>query len=1148
MSQFNAHSHSEGSFLDGQARVSEVMRRAVECGHEIVTLTDHGECNQHLNGFKLAKKHGLLFVPGMEGYWMHPDAFASCREAKVRPSPSHITLLAMNDIGLRNLWALSSTCYTDEHFYYKPIATPEMMKEFSEGIYASDGCLLTEFADAIEADDEDTARALLGTLLGVYGDRFFMELHTWQYVNPRTDDQIKWGPKVDGQDVFITSTQANAKMTKLNQAKVRFATELGVPLVVVNDSHHAFPEHWVNKELVWAFGTGSDNDKLASKLENMAQKADHIMGEDELVFWMDRHGIAESVVRQAIQNSYDMGSRCQVDIVPTLTMPRIHDTEHDDLVALIAACEEGFKKYVTDEGKDEAPYYQRLEEELRLVADKEFAGYFNVVRDLTTAYRSGGWNQYVNSGAVKDPLLIGPGRGSVGGSLVAYLTGIDIIDPLKYGTLFSRFLSPGRKGLPDVDTDVPQSRRPDALKYVGARFGQENTCLIGTISHNGPKATVKDLGRAMGISKLPGGYADLQTINDNIEEVERWRQQMAADDPDAEELTWEELIEKKGGALGPYATKYPELFSKIQEMVGLIHHPGVHAAGVLVSSTPLMGAVPMRLTGDKRITTQFDMWEIEELGGVKLDLLGIRHLDTLSVARQMIYERHGVWIDYDRTRLSVPEGCTEVLVFGDDHFRDPAIWAQIDKGHTTGIFQVETSNCTQAAVEFHPRSEVDIADLTSIIRPGVADAGLKEPYLRRRAGTEPVIYDHPLMENFVGPKWSTDTHGILVYQEQIIQCVQDLAGFTPDEADDLRKAVGKKQMDKLMLLKEKFVSGCATLNQIDPKIAHHIWLSIEASGRYAFNWSHAVGYAMISTWEIWTKHYYPQEFLVALMQTDSKNINKYIREARRREITILPPDINKSARKFTIEGEAIRYGLDTVRSIGQAASNAILSARPFHSLDHFLIKGGKAADRGKAFNLICIGAFDSITTDRASLIKGLERLKAMDKLADSTLSNPEKLEKIVTQRMASGNYAIACPDFTDPKVVYEIEKELVGTYVTVDPMARYLSVLDQVAIKEPTDMYDYTVKDKFVVGGQITEIKPTVTKKGRNPGAEMGHLTVSWNEADFKIVVFPQAWAACKLMFTPGAPVACQVTKLDSGCCLDTVERLDLLFDREGIA
>jgi len=1116
-----------------------MVTRAKELGHEYVALTDHGECNQHLALAKECAAQGLSPIFGMEGYWQYADVLAQARAEKKRPPPSHICLLAATDKGLSNLWALSSEAYTEPYHWYKPTATPELLRTYSEGIYASDGCMLTGLAQAVDLGDEDRARQWLGTLLHIYGDRFYVELHTWQFVNDEVPEQLA----------------LNARMRRLNHAKVRLATELGIPMVVVNDSHHAHPDQWWDREMVWAFNTREDSDKLARALT--AQKADHLMGEEEISYWMARHGIIRSVVDEAIKNSYDIANKCQVQIKPTLSIPRMGADEIDDLRALMRFCEEGFNRYVLGKGLEENLYYARLESELRLITAKHFAGYFLMVRDYVHAYRSGSWSQFVrnNPRSPKTPLLVGPARGSVGGSLVAYLIGIDIIDPLKYGTLFSRFLSPSRHGLPDIDVDVPQSERPDALSYLPARYGTDNVCAIGTLSHNGPKATLRDLGRAL---KTPS--EDIEAMSKHIEEVERLRD---PNDPDAGELTYTELIERKGHVLAPYAAKHPKLFEALGRMVDRVRHSGVHAAGVLVSSEPLLGRVPMRTRnpegqGKKKVTTtQFDMWEIEQLGGVKLDLLGIRHLDTLSHARRVIYERHGVWIDYDRTGLSVPAGCHHVFTFEDENFADPAIWDQIDRGQTLGVFQVETSNCTEAAIHFKPRSEVDVADLTSIIRPGVADAGLKDVYLRRRAGLEPVVYDHPLMEQIVGPAWVTNTYGVLVYQEQLMMAAQALASFTDDEADALRGAVAKKHMEQLVALKAKFLAGCmssqAYMCHFDgqptdepTKVAEKIWHSIEASGRYAFNWSHAVGYAMISTWEIWTKFHYPAEFLVALLATDTKNTNRYIREARRRKITILSPDINKSQRKFTIEDSNIRYGLDTVLGVGPAACRGIMAGRPYADLPDYVARAGDGADKTVVYRLILIGAFDEMGT-REQMLHQLMRERAKEGLASSTLSDPEKLEARLGIRLATDKYSMGIPAFADPKVMYQIEKWLVGTYVTVDPLERYLDTLERCAVRDPWDMVSFAKGQLFVVGGQITSVVPTVTKKGRTPGAAMAHLTISYNEEDFKVVAFPEAWARAKLLLKEGTVVACKVKKLDNGCCLEEVIQLEALFNREGI-
>lgn len=1127
--QVNLHSHSEGSFLDGLATVGEIVSRAVELKQSFVAVTDHGECNQHPALAREAARAGLGYILGMEGYWLPADELARCRQEKRYPYPSHICLLARNDVGLRNLWALSSVAYTDPHFYYKPIASLELLKEYSEGLAGSDGCMMTHFADAVEGGDESLARQIIGSLLEVFGDHFYMELHTWRYYTPPDEG----------------CAALNERMTRLNQAKVRIAGELSVPLVVVNDSHHARPEQWQNRELVWGFSTAKDGDKLASSISEGGQKADHVMGDEELYLAMQAHGVGLDVVREAIENSYRIAQGCTAHITPTLRVPRMCASEREDLSQLIGACERGFNEVISGRGMDEDRYLKRLEEELTLICDNDFAGYFNVVAAVSQSLRSGGWSQFVRKNSEKDPLLLGPSRGSVGGSLVAYLLGIDNLDPIKYGTMFSRFLSPGRKSLPDIDIDLPQSQRPEALEYLRARFGAENVCAVGTLNRNGMRAALRDVGRAMGIP--------IPDVNQICEAV------AGADltDSDGQSMTWDEVVDKRGGELSRFRKSYPDLFRRAQELTGLIRHPGVHASGVLISSDPVLGRIPLRRTKNGVMTTQFEMGDVEELGGVKFDWLGIRHLDTLSVARQLILDRHGVWIDYEGRGATPPPGAS-VVSFADEHFADPTIWEQIDEGHTVGVFQVETPGCTAAAVKFRPRSERDLADLCSIIRPGVVDAGLKDVYLDRRSGKEPVVYDHPLMERFVGPGWSTDTLGVMVYQEQLIACVQELAGFTPDEADDLRKAVGKKLMDKLVPMKAKFIDGClanpefvhhhgvSVETRVSRELAQKIWTSIEASGRYAFNYSHAVGYAIISGWEVWTKHHYPREFLTALLATDLDSVNRYVREARRLGVAVLPPDVNESQRRFSLTDEGIRYGVESVRGVGRAAARDILAGQPYRDLADFLARSGAGANKTCVYNLCLVGGFDSLC-ERTEVLGQLERLRAMEGLADSTLANPERLRTVVDRRMEADptKYAIAVPDFADPLVVYRIERELVGSCITVDPMERYASLLDGVALSDPSLMYGIEEGEVFVVGGQVGAVRTLVTKKGKFPGREMAQVVLTWNDADFKLTCFPEAWKRFKTLLSEDAPVACSVKKLQSGASIEEVERLDLLLGRE---
>lgn len=1060
----NLHIHSESSFLDGLSRVDEIAKRAADLGQPAVALTDHGEVNGHLAFQKACKDHDIHPVFGMEGYFTLD--LNKSREDKTRGyDNSHITLLAKDQKGLENLWAWSSKAYEPNNFYYKPQADLKLMRDYAQGLYASDGCMLTEFARNVAKGDEPAAKEIIGKLLSVFGDNFYMELHPWQFVEPKTEEEIS-----------LTN-----EMKVLNLAKVRIANEFGIPLVVVNDAHYARPEQWENHALVWDFNTGKNSDQ-----RGRGQTAAWMMAEDELIFWMSKHGVNRSVTEEAIKNSLMIAQSCTAVINPTLEMPRLSRSEQEDFATLEKAVEEAFAARI---GDDDA-YRERIDKELKVICDKGFAGYFNIVADYVKAAKSGVWRSYVSTGAQREQLLIGPGRGSAGGSLVAFLLGITSIDPIRYGLIFERFINPGRKDFPDIDVDVPQSRRSQLKEYLGARFGHDHVCHIGTRSRSAPKGMLADLCRVMKI-----GFTDRMAMSAIIEEVE--------DIAEDEALGWDEIIAERGGELAPWAKRYPGLFEKMGEMVGLARQAGTHASGILIANRPLLGTLPTRVKNGL-VVSQFDMHEVEWLGAVKLDLLGLRHLDTLMVARDLIHETQGIWLDFEQ--------------FGDDEFNDSDIWSEMEKGQTVGIFQLETPGGTRVTKEFKPKSMTDVADLISVNRPGVIRAGLLSHYIRRRHGIEAVVYDHPLMQDIVG-----DTYGVLVYQEQLIQACQTLAGFSLMEADELRKLIGKKQIEKLGPMKEKFVAGCRNnenfmgvlTGRVDPmEVILKIWASFEAAGSYCFNKSHAIGYATIATWEIWTKHYYPKEFIVALMQTDSDNINKYVREARKRGIQILPPDINKSGRKFTLDSNGIRYGLDTVYGVGPSAVDDILENRPFGSLDDFMAKttGRGAGKKSVVLNLIKIGAFDSIG-DRKAL-----------------------MEDFCASRKDLANTPI--PDFDDEKTVYEIEKELVGNYVTVDPMSKYVNALEAVCIQHPDDMKNFNINDLFYVGGMVTRIKHHKTKGGK----DMAFLALSWNEQEFEIIAFPDAWSSAKNVLKIGVPVACQVIKLEKGCSLSTLERLDLVI------
>jgi DNA polymerase III subunit alpha len=1085
--QCNLHQHSEGSFDDGYATVAEIAARANEVGAEAVAITDHGEVSQHLAFQKACRAEGVHPVLGMEGYWVND--VAEVKAAKSRDN-SHICLLAENNTGLHNLWALSSLGYTRDNFYYKPLITPDLMREYRAGLWASDGCMLTALGRAVEAGDYAAARQYIVTLADIFGDRLYVELHTWQYLDPDTAEKRR----------------LNELMRDINQAKASLADELGVPLVVVNDSHHAWPEDWEAKEL---------KVKYKKTADDHGQKADHLMAGDELYGWMERHGIPAHVVTQAIKNSAMIAESCHAEITKTLDMPRMTRSQAEDAAALAGLVEAGFIRKVVGAGLPEPVYRARVEAELKLITDKGFAGYFLMEHDLIDACTTGSWASVVTAGAAPAPMLLGPGRGSAGASLVAYLLGLTAVDPLRYDLDFDRFLTPGRKDYPDIDIDLPASTRDDAKSYLAERHGHDHVCGMSTLIRSGPKTALRDAAREMGIP-----MADVNQMSKIID-----RATVTGDEGEAD---WDEVKDTASGELVGWVRKYPDLFGWVDKLAGRVRQSGTHASGMVIANRPVLGAIPTR-TQDGATVAAVEMGDVAALGGVKMDLLSSRHMDTLTVARDLIAQRHGVWLDFrgDGNRGAKTNGCP-VVSFGEPELTDPNIWLPIGAGHTLGIFQIETAIGTRVASRFKPTSVTDLAAMVSIVRPGVRDAGLTDEFLRRRAGA-PVTYDHPLMAEITG-----ETHGVLIYQEQLLRAARELAGFTADEADDLRKALSKKNIEVVRSLKDKFIAGCLgnpsfTDGCENPtEAAGRIWSSIQASGRYAFNKAHAIGYALVATWEIWTKHHYPVEYIAALLATDTEKDNRtrYIREARRLGVTIAPPDINRSGTDFTLDSDTLRHGLSCVEGLGSVAANHIITGRPYTGLNDYLARARRGVHKPAVDNLILLGAFDELGV-RADLLRQLEYHRATEDLAESTKTNPQRLQARVEHRLAKDENRINIPDFDNPRVVGEIEQQLTGSWITADPTAPYAADIAKWCVNSPAEIELCDPGAEFWLGGEVGACKVITDRRNR----PMAFLTVLWNSHEFEVAVFSDEWLQHGNRLIEGMPVICKARKDDRGRC-----------------
>lgn len=1037
------HTHSEFSFLDGYSKTDSIAERVSSIGQTAVGLTDHQECSGHVDFEKSCKKLNIKPIFGMEGYLV--DNVERVKAEKDNRN-SHLCIFAENQQGLRNLWTVSSLAYL-KGFYYRALADWDLLKEYKEGLIVTDGCGLADMSRHIVADDLDKAKALAEKYLSIFGsDNFFMELHTFQFINPSSDKHFR----------------LNEEMAKMNQGKVAIARELGIPLIVVNDAHYSREEDWANHALVWAISTNQD------QVES-GRAASWIMSNDEIFYWMNKHGIDNNVTEEAINNTAWIGDRCNVEIERKPHVPMFTSSQEEDLKIFNNSVEKGLQERIIEKGIDPTQYIERIDKERELIVDRQLYGYFDIVADICLM-------------AKNKNILVAPGRGSAAGSLTAYLMSINEIDPLPYGLYFERFLNTGREDFPDIDLDFPKSRRQEIKDYISQKYGEDKVCSIGNFARLGPLAAIADIARALNIP-----YADSRSIAKIIEKAK------VADTEDVQ-LEWSEIVEEKKDELSPWIKQYPMLFEKMRDLVGLVRQSGTHASGVLISDRSLIGDLPLRLKAGK-ITTQFDMYTIAELGFIKFDILGIRHLDTLTEARKLALGGE----DFD----------PNYYYNFREQFNDPKVWKMIADGKTTGIFQLETPAMTAVAKRLKPQNEKDVATLISLNRPGVVRAGMLDHYLLRREGKKSVATPHPLMADILH-----DTLGVVVYQEQVMEIAQKLANYSLVEADRIRWIMGKKHFELMQEKKPEFINRCienpkfVELCTGDPSFqAELCWKQIEASGSYSFNKGHGAGYSLISSWGSYERCHRLLEYLVACLITDPDNINKYIRELRREGYKILPPDINLSGSRFTLADGAVRYGLEDLKHVGKAALADIIKNRPFDSFEDFVEKTDKRACGKRVVEiLIKIGAFDAFDT-RQSILREYYRMRKIDQ---------------------------PIPDFTNPDVIELIELEIVGNYITRDPLERFAPMIDNECIGDPEIVENASKGKTFFVGGVVSKVKEHQAKNGL-----MAFLELEWNEQTYPITVFADTYGDVRDLLVVGKPVIVDVERLARGCMMRQMIRLD---------
>jgi DNA polymerase-3 subunit alpha len=938
----HGHTHSEFSPMDGLSTVKEILEQAVADNQPGLALTDHGRCSGHPALQAECDAAGIKPVFGIEAYFQD-DRFARSdpqntkeQNHQIRYGYTHLILWAMNEEGLHNLWAMSTESFRDGNYDSKPRMDWDTLRRHSKGVMAASGCLRGPLSVPILNDDEEGARVNLGKLLDIYGDRFYLEVQPNKL----------------------------AEQEKVNRALVGMAKDFGVPLMATVDSHYPTKTDHEAHQAWIAIQTNSDvndeGDLFAVNLDLYMQTEADV-----------RRGLAylgAEAVDEAVRNTLDLVTRTAARIggKPAAPVYSKKGGVDQDAERLLDLCIENWAKIGFR--PNQSDYMARFEREFALLKSKGFCGYYLMVSDYCRFAKNNG-------------ILVGPGRGSGAGSLGAYLSDITEVDPLEARLPFERFITEGRTSLPDFDVDFPASKKDVMLGYLRDKYGADYVTQIGTHLRLKSKGIVQNLGRAM-MSVL---LQDLYDVIDNEEgpifsaaregeEIElrinareaEIRKDLAAVSKIIDEaergtaglgMPWDDLWVQFGDELGIYRQKYPKLFDMADKLVGRLKSYGKHAAGVVISTDrPLVDWLPLMGGENGQMVSQFDMGALEAMGLVKFDILTVRTLDTIQVAVDLIREQRQVDVEiYQWT----------------DEYRDPAVWDEISRGNTLGMFQIETHAGTRLATRMKPQNMQELADMTTIVRPGPMRSGLTDTYLKRRAGEEIVTYNDPRLEAITG-----DSQGCPIYQDHVLELLMKLAGYRSDEADEVRKILGKKKIEKIGPAGQEFVHRAQEWGGMDRDVAQHLWDQLAEFAKYGFNKAHAYTYSMITYWTAWLKIHYPVEFFVAALSTiDKDKIPAFIKEVRRSGYTVLPPDINASGKGFKAEPLAVRYGLDSIKGIGEAAVDYLIAGQfyaDFDQFDQYVTAKGTKANAGVQMLLARIGALDSLEPRRAGLVALLE--------------------------------------------------------------------------------------------------------------------------------------------------------------------------------
>jgi len=1023
------HLHTQFSLLDGANQIEPLVQQIKAFGQPAVAMTDHGNMFGAIEFYRKAKDAGIKPIIGCEAYMALGSRHAKKDSGLAHNDYYHLILLARNLAGYQNLIKLVSKAYL-EGFYYKPRMDKEILKEHHEGLIALSGCLSGEIPYLIGQKDMAGAMAVACEFQEIFGkEHFYLEVQANGLEHQRV----------------------------ANTGLLEIAKNRDIPLAGTNDCHYLKKEDFRPHELMLCLQTGktiSDKNRMKFDTDQLYVKSTEEVSAAFIEF------------PNAVANTCRIADNCDLQLalntthLPQYTVPegftRETYLERLALDGLVARLQERSSQILP------VTYELRLREELTIICSMGFAGYFLIVWDIIKFARSRN-------------IPVGPGRGSAAGSLVAYALRITDLDPLVYQLLFERFLNPERVSLPDIDMDFCMERRGEVINYVVDKYGKDHVAQIITFGTLGAKAAIRDVGRVL---EIP--YAEVDRVAKLVPNQLNMTLQQALE----QEPKLLELVESDA--------RVKELMGIARSLEGLARHASIHAAGVVISEGPLTDHVPLYKGANDEIVTQYSMGDVEKIGLVKFDFLGLKTLTMIKRAETLINERHS----------GKPPLLMEQIPFN-----DPKTFALLSSGKTIGLFQLESSGMRDLLTGLKPDRFEDIIAIIALYRPGPMD--LIPDFIKRKQGKIPIVYEVPELEAIL-----KDTYGVIVYQEQVMAIANQVAGFSLGQADILRRAMGKKKPEEMEKLRAQFLAGAKT-NKIPDKKADKLYELIQKFAGYGFNKSHAAAYAVICYQTGYLKAHYPTEFMAALMTTDMGNADKlvaYFTECRDLNIPVLPPDVNESYKNFTVADHAIRFGLAAIKNVGEGAVESIIAIRndagPFRSFFDFCRRVDlHKVNKRMLDGLIKTGAFDSTGAKRSQLAAVLDQAvedgTAAQRERDLGQTNifSDELEGHDSTEHPAMPPLPNIPEWDQSERLKQ-ERELTGFYISSHPLAHYEATIQALATASTMSLPEVPDGRDVKLCGIITTVKSMLTKKGDR----MAYLTLEDLQGVVEVIVFPDLY------------------------------------------